>query len=87
VAVDDTGTIVGSVVVRPDGELARLHVHPERWRCGIGQALHDAAGDRARSLWVIDRNERARRFYERNGWVLDPTERQGNEVRYRRYDR
>ena len=71
-----------------DGELGRLHVHPDHWHEGVGRALHDAAAAAgATTLWVIDANERARRFYERNGWVLDPTERQGNEVRYRRYDR
>ena len=94
VAVDGSG-VVGSVVARPGGELARLHVHPTRWRAGIGQRLHDRAVDVLRTtgypearLWVIDRNEPARRLYERAGWRLvrseELVELGVTEVRYRR---
>ncbi len=39
---------------------------------GSGQALLDAAvGDGPAYLWVAELNPRARRFYERNGFVLD----------------
>jgi GNAT superfamily N-acetyltransferase len=80
VAVDGA-LIVGSVVARAHGELARLHVHPARWGERIGAALHDVAVDALRDagheragLWVIEENARARSLYERRGWVLDPTQ-------------
>ena len=44
---------------------------------GVGRALMDAALDALRArfreatLWVLDTNERARRFYARTGWRLD----------------
>jgi len=61
----------------------------------VGSALHDAAlavlaeeGYRTAGLWVIAANERARRMYERRGWVLCPGAGQQSygvtEVRYRR---
>lgn len=73
------GSIVGSVVARANGDLARLHVHPDHWGAGIGQALHDVAVEALRAtgndraeLWVIEANARARSLYERNGWQVDP---------------
>lgn len=39
---------------------------------GTGQAMLDAAvGDGPAYLWVAEQNPRARRFYERNGFVYD----------------
>ena len=80
VAVDD-GRIVGVVVagpdlVRPDrGHVARFYVAPDRWGQGIGRRLYLAAlgwlrrGDyREATLWVLERNDRARAWYERLGW-------------------
>lgn len=92
VAADDDA-IVGSVVARAGGEVARLHVHPTRWREGIGRRLHDAALTSLRTagydeigLWVIDRNAPARALYEKAGWRIDPTQQQVElgviEVRY-----
>jgi GNAT superfamily N-acetyltransferase len=59
---------------------------------GIGQALHDAAvvalrdaGHARTELWVIAANERARAFYERNGWKLDPSRELVEPVREVRY--
>jgi GNAT superfamily N-acetyltransferase len=79
VCEDDDGALVGSVVARATGDLARLHVRPARWGEGIGGALHDAAldalwagGHERAGLWVIEANERARGLYERRGWTLDP---------------
>lgn len=41
---------------------------------GLGLRLLDAAiGDRPASLWVLERNPRARAFYERNGFAPDGT--------------
>lgn len=79
------GEPVGAVGVRQDpdfdseGQLLGLHVLPDRWGQGIGGVLHDAAVEslKARAyaragLWVIADNSRARRLYEKRGWVLRP---------------
>ncbi|WP_433544940.1 N-acetyltransferase family protein [Streptomyces sp. CA-294286] len=74
---------------RTDGEPARpahaelyaLYVRPDHLSCGAGRALTTAcvAGARAAgftslSLWVLARNDRARRFYEKAGFVCDGVE-------------
>ncbi len=55
----------------PD-ELYALYVR-EFWHgSGVGQALLEVVlGDRPASLWVLEDNARARRFYERNGFHPD----------------
>ena len=60
------------------GELWVLYVAPSHWGRGYGQALlRDAeeafatTGRRDLALWVLDGNDRARRFYERAGWRGD----------------
>lgn len=52
-----------------------LYLLPARWGRGEGRALHDDVLDRLRRgdsdrchLWVLEHNDRARRFYERLGW-------------------
>jgi GNAT superfamily N-acetyltransferase len=80
VAVDD-GPIVGVVVVGPDpgrpdrGHLARFYVAPDRWGQGVGGRLYWVAlgwfargGYREATLWVLERNDRARAWHERLGW-------------------
>lgn len=80
VAAVDAHT-VGVVLTGPDpnepgaGHLSRLYVHPTRWGQGIGTRLHAAArrdltGRRfpEATLWVLERNHRARRWYERLGF-------------------
>ncbi len=53
-------------------ELYALYVRQAWWGSGLGQALLDAVlGANACSLWVLEDNARARRFYERNGFVTD----------------
>ena len=60
----------------PDvGQIHRLYVAPETWGLGIGTRLHDEAltlladrGFTTAGLWVLERNDRARRMYERRGW-------------------
>ena len=77
----DGGRVVGVVVAGPDlvrrdrGHVARFYVAPERWGQGIGSRLYVAALDRLRradyreaTLWVLERNVRARAWYERLGW-------------------
>lgn len=93
-----SGQIVGIAVSVRDGEeaveLRDLYVVPEAWGTGVAQALTSAAIDGVRGearearLWVGEENARARRFYEREGWVADGTSRDSPlgpvELRYRR---
>lgn len=80
------------------GELAAIYLLPRAWGNGLGRALmasvlsalRDAGFDEA-TLWVLDTNSRARRFYEAAGWHADGAVKQDarrgfvlNEVRYRR---
>jgi len=55
--------------------LNTVAVNPERWGMGIGRALVALIVEHARQvgydelqLYVDENNERARRFYERDGW-------------------
>ena len=55
-------------------ELMALYVRAAWWGTGVGYALfEEAVGDRAAYLWVLAANERAIRFYERQGFRLDGT--------------
>jgi ribosomal protein S18 acetylase RimI-like enzyme len=79
------------------GEVIALYVHPDAWGSGVGRSLNDAAlsslaadGCREATLWVLRDNSRARRFYERQGWLTDGAEQTDDregvrlvEVRYR----
>lgn len=87
VAEDDDGTIVGFAHISPSrdddagadvGEVTSIYVSPKAWRRGVGRMLLNAACTSFRSagftratLWVLDTNDRARRFYERMGWQAD----------------
>jgi GNAT superfamily N-acetyltransferase len=58
------------------GEVWAFYVHPDRWGRGAAIELMEHVEDRLRAegfvtavLWVLDDNPRARRFYERQGWV------------------
>jgi GNAT superfamily N-acetyltransferase len=62
----------------PDGELYAIYALPDAWGTGAGPALMRAAldvlrehGFQAAVLTVLADNPRARRFYEREGWVLE----------------
>ena len=79
------------------GEVAAIYVDPERWRSGRGAALITEAHARAKrrgfvvlTLWVLEENQRARRFYEAVGFRPDGAERVEDEdgfaaceIRYR----
>lgn len=81
------GDVVGVAEARepPGGdrdlpEVAMLYVVPSWWGTGVAVALLDGACDwiRRRSypaarLRVVEVHERARRFYEREGWTVDGT--------------
>jgi GNAT superfamily N-acetyltransferase len=59
-------------------ELYALYVHPAWWSTGTGRALMGRvlartarAGYQRITLWVLEDNARARRFYDRAGFVPD----------------
>jgi GNAT superfamily N-acetyltransferase len=61
-----------------DAEMYALYVDPRYWGEGCGATLDAAArghlADRGFGdaiLWVLEENDRARRFYEREGWSAD----------------
>ena len=81
------------------GEIYALYVQPAAWGTGVGRDLHDAAvaalsalGLVRATLWVLERNARARTFYARQGWRPDGALRTEEwpgvtltEVRYQRH--
>jgi ribosomal protein S18 acetylase RimI-like enzyme len=63
------------------GEIWAVYIAPDHWRQGAGRALCEAAEQELRrqgftdvTLWVLKDNERALRFYESIGFVLDDCE-------------
>jgi GNAT superfamily N-acetyltransferase len=65
--------IVGMAVLDP-GELDQLYVAPDRLGAGIGTRLLDHAkrlSPNGLVLYTFQVNERARRFYERRGFVVE----------------
>ena len=80
------------------GEITAMYLLPANWSTGVGRqlmrpalkALGDAGYVQA-TLWVLESNDRARRFYEAGGWRSDGTVRSQTtagalrrELRYRR---
>lgn len=64
------------------GELTSIYVRPTSWGSGDGLSLMSACvrslssgGFDAATLWVLDGNARARRFYDLAGWSPDGDER------------
>jgi ribosomal protein S18 acetylase RimI-like enzyme len=60
------------------GEVNALYLVPAAWGGGAGRLLMDAAlarltaaGFAQATLWVLDTNARARRFYDAGGWSAD----------------
>ena len=81
---EEEGSVVGfascgeSRDTAGEAELYAIYVLPETWGSGAGPALMAAAvaalrtsGFATASLWVLEDNPRARRFYEREGWARD----------------
>jgi GNAT superfamily N-acetyltransferase len=98
---EQDGRVAGFAYVGPSetpdaAELYAIHVEPELVGTGLGRqlmarALDDlhATGAGRAVLWVLEANERARRFYERGGWRPDGATRtepvNGEPVRQLRY--
>ncbi|MGW4398905.1 N-acetyltransferase family protein [Amycolatopsis nivea] len=59
------------------GELSSIYLLPSEWGRGTGRALHEecvrglSSQFETATLWVLSTNTRARKFYERAGWVAD----------------
>jgi ribosomal protein S18 acetylase RimI-like enzyme len=60
------------------GELYAIYVAPQAMNQGLGSALMMvgkeqliAHGFTRATLWVLESNQRARRFYESKGWAAD----------------
>ncbi len=106
VLVDD-GAVVGFAHVCPSrdadasdgvGEVTSIYLRRSHWGREGGRTLMAGARDALAgygfleaTLWVLETNERARRFYEADGWLFDGAEKrdsigdmQVKEVRYRR---
>ena len=71
-----------AVIARPTVELSKIYVRPEHHRSGVAARLMEAsvraaADIGARSVWlgVNQRNERANRFYEKQGFRIVGTKR------------
>ena len=96
------GEVVGFASAGPSrdeddvGELYGIYVDANHWDTGAGRDLMVTATEwlRARhreaTLWVLEKNARARRFYEKGGWFFDGTSMNDDrtsfvlqEVRYR----
>lgn len=77
----DGDDVIGSAGLVPEPEGARIvsvYVRRDRWGDGVGGRLVETAvgvaGERGWSplrLWVLEANTRARRWYERKGWVRE----------------
>lgn len=66
-------------------EVYALYVRATWWGTGVGHALLVAAlGDRPAYLWVLEGNDRAIRFYERQGFKRDGGTREEEEGRHLR---
>ncbi len=83
VVAEDEAGIAGFVAMAHGDLVEHLYVRPERQRRGVGTALLDEAKARMPDgfrLWVFQRNEPARRFYEANGLgVVELTDGSGND--------
>ena len=95
---DETAAEDGSQGSAPLGRLYAINLHPDAFGTGAGTALLTRAeegladlGFASAVLWVVPGNARARRFYERQGWVHDGLDRvehlQGVTVDVTRYSR
>jgi len=84
------GRVLGFAVTGPSedadaqdrtGEVYAIYLDPKQVGTGLGRALFEQAVEDLRgrgfteaTLWVLETNERARRFYEIAGWKPDGAE-------------
>jgi GNAT superfamily N-acetyltransferase len=75
---DDPSVPVGSRPPAGAGEVYAIYLDERVAGRGVGRALFDRAVGGLRAggfgrafLWVLEANERARRFYENAGWAWD----------------
>ena len=84
---DADGRVIGFAAYGPSrdddapsgtGEVPAIYLAPDAVGTGVGRELFEqtmaalrAAGYTRATLWVLEANERARRFYERAGWAWD----------------
>jgi GNAT superfamily N-acetyltransferase len=87
----------GDTDPRVTGEVFAIYADPDAWETGAGRALMGSAvaeltraGYADAILWVLDANDRARRFYALAGWAQDGASKTDGscgfdiaEVRYR----
>jgi GNAT superfamily N-acetyltransferase len=67
--IRDGGRLIGTVRIKPDGEIARLAVAPDRQHEGLGTRLLQAAIERDGTwLFTGDRSEANLRLYRRHGF-------------------
>ena len=101
--LEDGGQLLGFCYVQPcpdadldpktTAEISNLHVMPQRRGHGYGSVLFEAARRWATgtfhdlTLWVLEENRPARRFYEKLGMAPDGAARtyHGSDVRVVRY--
>ncbi|HLF42958.1 MAG TPA: GNAT family N-acetyltransferase [Acidimicrobiia bacterium] len=100
---DSEEVVVGFSLIGPSedagwGEVFAIYVDPAHWARGIGRKLLTASevqlaedGFERALLWVLQGNDRARAFYERQGWVKGKPIRLetigGTEITEVRYER
>jgi len=86
VAIDDKDSVLGVVQAdeelpppRDRPEITMLYVEPAAWGTDVARALLEAGlrwiaerGHHDARLRVVEAHGRARRFYEREGWRVDP---------------
>lgn len=81
---DDEPRIVAFMALMP-GHIEQLYVAQDRLGTGIGRQLVELGKERSPgglSLWTFQANDRARRFYERNGFeAVEFTDGADNEER------
>jgi ribosomal protein S18 acetylase RimI-like enzyme len=81
VAQTEDGLVVG-FIARGGGFINHLYILPDFQGSGLGSELLDLAieGQDELQLWAFQQNTRARRFYEKRGWVaVEETDGQGNQ--------
>ena len=102
---ENNGEMIGRLVIGKArdkdkveaGEIAAMYLLSEFWDKGYGKEMMEfslaelrRAGHEEALLWVLEANSRARRFYEKCGFVFDGTKNEINlgapliEVRYTR---